>query len=147
RAHDGVVTVVLDRIGVERDGRHRILDSLESALRYGKGRVELHIDGHEEPLRFSEALHCARCDLGYSDPTAAMFSFNNPVGACESCKGFGRTMEIDPDLVVPDARLSIADGCIKAFQSPAYRECQDDLMRFLRQRKLRADRPWSSLDQ
>ena len=97
RAHDGVVTVVLDRIGAERDRRQRIIDSLESALRYGKGRVELHVDGHEEPLRFSEALHCARCDLACSDPTPALFSFNNPVGACEACKGFGRTLEIDPD--------------------------------------------------
>src|SRR5947209_1403182 len=60
RAHDGVVTVVLDRILAERYRRQRIIDSLESALRYGKGRVETHIDGHEEPLRFSEALHRAR---------------------------------------------------------------------------------------
>src|SRR5438552_6602474 len=147
RAHDGVVTVVLDRIGVERDRRQRIIDSLESALRYGKGRVELHIDGHEEPLRFSEALHCARCDLGYSDPTPALFSFNNPVGACETCKGFGRTMEIDPDLVVPDPRLSIAQGCVKPFQTPFYGDCQQDLLRFLKRQRLRADAPWGDLPQ
>ena len=147
RAHDGVVTVVLDRIGVERDRRQRIIDSLESALRYGKGRVELHIDGHEEPLRFSEALHCARCDVGYSDPTPALFSFNNPVGACETCKGFGRTMEIDPDLVVPDPRLSIAQGCVKPFQTPFYGDCQQDLLRFLKRQRLRADAPWGDLPQ
>jgi excinuclease ABC subunit A len=145
RAHDGVVTVVLDRIAVERDRRQRIIDSLESALRYGKGRVELHVDGHKEPLRFSEALHCAHCDLGYSDPTPALFSFNNPVGACETCKGFGRTMEIDPDLVVPDPRLSIAQGCIKPFQTPFYADCQQDLLRFLKRQKLRADVPWGEL--
>jgi len=145
RAHDGVVTVVLDRILAERDRRQRIIDSLESALRYGKGRVELHIDGHEEPLRFSEALHCARCDLACSDPTPALFSFNNPVGACEACKGFGRTMEIDPDLVVPDPRLSIAQGCVKPFQTPFYGDCQQDLLRFLKRKRLRADVPWGEL--
>src|SRR5256712_7192229 len=145
RAHDGVVTVVLDRILAERDRRQRIIDSLESALRYGKGRVELHIDGHEEPLRFSEALHCARCDLACSDPTPALFSFNNPVGACEACKGFGRTMEIDPDLVVPDPRLSIAQGCVKPFQTPFYGDCQQDLLRFLNRQRLRADVPWGEL--
>jgi len=147
KAHDGVVTVVLDRIGVDRGGRQRIIDSLEAALRYGKGRVELHVDGQSEPLRFSRALHCARCDLPYSDPTPALFSFNNPVGACETCKGFGRTMEIDPDLVVPDPRLSIAQGCVKPFQTPFYGDCQQDLLRFLKRQRLPADVPWGELDE
>src|SRR3989442_13366916 len=134
-------------MGVARGGRQRIIDSLEAALRYGKGRVELHVDGYSEPLRFSEALHCARCDLPYSDPTPALFSFNNPVGACETCKGFGRTMEIDRDLVVPDPRLSIAQGCVKPFQTPFYGDCQQDLLRFLKRQRLRADAPWGDLPQ
>lgn len=48
---------------------------------------------------------CARCQIPYADPNAALFSFNNPIGACETCKGFGRTMDVDPSLVIPDAKL------------------------------------------
>src|SRR5688572_33292566 len=103
-------------------------------MRFGKGRLECW-DGAER-LPFSEALHCARCDLAYSDPLPALFSFNNPIGACDTCRGFGRTMDIDPDLVVPDPRKSVAEGCIKAFQTPSYAECQDDLLRFLDRKEL-----------
>jgi excinuclease ABC subunit A len=142
---EGVITVVLDRIGVERGRRQRIIDSLEAALRHGEGRVELRVEGSREPMRFSEALHCARCDIAYADPSPALFSFNHPVGACETCKGFGRTMAIDPDLVIPDARKTIAQGCVKPFQTTFYSDCQDDLERFLRREGFPADVPWADL--
>ncbi len=98
---NGVIKVVLDRVAVEHGQRQRIVDSLEAALRHGEGRVELRVEGETAPRRFSEALHCAACDIAYADPSPALFSFNHPVGACETCKGFGRTMAIDPDLVDP----------------------------------------------
>ena len=104
---NGVIKVVLDRVAVEHGQRQRVVDSLEAALRHGEGRVELRVEGEALPRRFSEALHCATCDLAYADPSPALFSFNHPVGACETCKGFGRTMAIEPDLVIPDARKSI----------------------------------------
>jgi excinuclease ABC subunit A len=142
---EGVIIVVLDRIAVERGRRQRTIDSLEAALRHGEGRVELRVEGHAEPLRFSEALHCARCDIAYADPSPALFSFNHPVGACETCKGFGRTMAIDPDLVIPDSRKTIAQGCVKPFQTTFYSDCQDDLERFLRREGFPADVPWADL--
>ena len=140
---DGAITVVLDRVTVAADRRAAIVDSLEAALRAGRGDVELRIDaqGSGAPLvlQFSERLRCAGCGLDYADPTPAMFSFNNPVGACESCKGFGRTMDIDPNLVVPDPRLTLAGGCIKIFQTASYKECQDDLLKFCRRAGIAAD--------
>ncbi|HSB62503.1 MAG TPA: excinuclease ABC subunit UvrA, partial [Vicinamibacteria bacterium] len=142
---EGAITVVLDRIGLERPRRQRIVDSLEAALRHGEGHVLVQLEGRAEPLRFSEALHCARCDIAYADPSPALFSFNHPVGACPTCKGFGRTMAIDPDLVVPDPRKTIAQGCVKPFQTSFYSDCQDDLERFLRRAGLPADRPWAEL--
>ena len=115
----------------------------------GRGDVELHVDGAPPAgptvLQFSERLRCAGCGLDYADPTPAMFSFNNPVGACESCKGFGRTMDIDPNLVVPDPRLTLAGGCIKIFQTASYQECQDDLMKFCRRAGIAADVAWQDL--
>ena len=142
---DGVITVVLDRLRIERDQRQRIVDSLEAALRQGEGHVELRVEGEAVPRRFSEALHCAACDIAYADPSPALFSFNHPVGACETCKGFGRTMTIDPDLVVPDARKTIDQGCVKPFQTSFYSDCQDDLERFCRRAHLPTDVPWAEL--
>jgi excinuclease ABC subunit A len=142
---NGMIQVVLDRVAVEHGQRQRIVDSLEAALRHGEGHVELRVEGEEAPLRFSEALHCAACDIAYADPSPALFSFNHPVGACERCKGFGRTMAIDPDLVIPDARKSIEQGCVKPFQTNFYSECQDDLERFCRRAGLPADVPFADL--
>jgi excinuclease ABC subunit A len=142
----GVVTVVLDRITVGREHRSRIIDSLESALRFGKGHVEVRMEGGGEPLRFSELLRCEACGIDYKDPTPALFSFNNPIGACETCKGFGRIMDIDPDLVVPDPRLSVKEGSIKPFQTPLNSQCQEDLLDFLKRRRIPADIPWRDLD-
>jgi len=142
---EGRITVVLDRILVERGRRQRIVDSLEAALRHGEGHVEFRVEGEGAPLRFSEALHCARCDIDYADPFPALFSFNHPVGACPTCKGFGRTMAIDPDLVVPDPRRTVAQGCVKPFQTTFYSDCQDDLERFFRREGLPPDVPWAKL--
>ena len=145
RPKDGAITVILDRIPIDPGRRRRIVDSLESALRFGTGRLEIWVEGDKDPWRFSEKLQCARCDINYADPTPAIFSFNNPIGACETCNGFGRVIDIDPDLVIPDPDVTIAGGCIKPFQTPAHAVCQHDLLGFLRRRKIRADQPWRDL--
>jgi excinuclease ABC subunit A len=142
---DGALTVVLDRTEIAADRRQRVVDSLEAAFRWGDGRAEVHVPGRAVPLRFSAHLHCAACDIAYNDPTPALFSFNHPVGACDTCRGFGRTMEIDPDLVVPDGRLSVVAGCVKPFQTSFYGDCQRDLLSFLKRRGIRPDTPWRAL--
>ena len=144
---EGVLTVVLDRLRVEAGERQRIVDSLEAALRHGEGRVALHVEDEPRPRRFSAALHCAACDLDYADPSPALFSFNHPVGACETCKGFGRTMAIDPELVIPDPRRTLAGGAIKPFQTNAYSECQDDLERFLKRAAFPENLPYAELSE
>lgn len=142
----GALTIVLDRVVIDPHHRSRIVDSLESALRFGQGRLEAWLEGAVEPLRFSDRFHCPRCDLDYQEPTPAVFSFNNPIGACETCNGFGRTIDIDPDLVIPDPGLTIAEGCIKPFQTPAFSECQEDLLDYVRRHDIPKNRPWGELD-
>ena len=151
---DGQLTVVLDRIRLAQaksDGdQQRLGDSLEAALRWGRGNIDVRIEsvGFTDPhhvLSFSEALRC--CGVNYPDPSPATFSFNNPVGACETCKGFGRTMAIDPNLVIPDPRVTIKAGCIKPMQSPAYKECQDDLERYCKRAGIDVNLPWQKLPQ
>jgi len=144
-AEDGVLEVVLDRLTLAEAERQRIVDSLEAGLRHGEGKVALRVEGEPEPRRFSTALHCAACDIGYGDPSPALFSFNHPVGACETCKGFGRTMAIDPELVIPDPRRTLAGGAIKPFQTNFYSECQDDLERFLKRASLPENVPYAAL--
>ncbi|MCG5056145.1 MAG: hypothetical protein KA712_24605 [Myxococcales bacterium] len=136
------VCVVLDRVRIDAHSRQRLIDSFEAALRWGHGSLTVQVEG--KALTWSESLTC--CGVTYPDPSAAMFSFNNPVGACESCRGFGRTMGIDPNLVVPDPRLSIKQGCLKPLQSPSYKECQDDLERFCRRAGIPLGTPWAELD-
>ena len=67
--------------------------------------------------RFSAALECPRCDIAYRDPVPNLFSFNSPIGACDTCRGFGREMGIDYDLVIPDERLTLREGAIKPLQT------------------------------
>jgi excinuclease ABC subunit A len=96
-------------------------------------------------FRFSSDLHCAHCDIHYQEPTPSLFSFNSPVGACETCRGFGRTIGIDFGLVVPDESKSLKDRAVRPWQSESYSECQDDLLKFARKRGIPIDVPWRAL--
>src|SRR4030095_1085694 len=93
--------------------------------------------------RHSSALHCAECDIGYQDPIPSLFSFNSPIGACETCRGFGRVIGIDYGLVVPDETRTLAKGAVKPWQSPSNAECQRDLIRFAGKRGIPTDVPWN----
>jgi len=141
--------VVQDRLRLEPGSRERLVEALEAALRHGRGHVAVYpLDSAGTagpPWRFSGELHCADCDIPYQDTTPNHFSFNSPIGACETCRGFGRTQGIDYGLVVPDGNRSLAEGAVKPWQTDAYRECQADLLRFARQRGIPADVPWKRL--
>jgi excinuclease ABC subunit A len=141
--------VIQDRTRLAVAQRARLIEALEAALRKGRGRVSVYpLDAAGNagaPWRFSSELHCADCDIHYQDPTPNHFSFNSPIGACETCRGFGRTLGIDYDLVVPDASRTLADGAVKPWQAGSYLECQGDLMRFARKRGIPVDVPWHKL--
>jgi len=143
--------VVQDRLRAGVAERGRVLESLEAALRVGRGRVNLQVvDDAETPQRldtwrFSSELHCAQCDLAYQTPTPSLFSFNSPLGACETCRGFGRTIGIDYGLVIPDETKSLRGGAIKPWQTKSYAECQQDLEKFAKLRGIPLDTPWRDL--
>ena len=75
----------------------------------------------------------------------SLFSFNSPVGACETCRGFGRIIGIDYGLVVPDETKTLAGGAVKPWQTKSYKECQDDLVKFAKKRDIPLDTPWYAL--
>ncbi|HET9699808.1 MAG TPA: excinuclease ABC subunit UvrA, partial [Burkholderiales bacterium] len=95
--------------------------------------------------RFSGDLHCADCDLHYREPVPSAFSFNSPVGACDTCRGFGRSIGIDYGLVVPDEGKTLRGGAVKPWQTESYIECQGDLMKFAARRGVPVDLPWRGL--
>ncbi len=141
--------VIQDRVQSSPARRGRIVEDLEAALRFGQGRVTVYpLDEKLEPgspRRFSADLHCPDCDIHYRDPVPNLFSFNSPLGACETCRGFGRTIGVDYDLVVPDPTKSLAQGAIRPWQSESFGEMQTDLLRFARKRDIPVNVPWGEL--
>ena len=148
------IEVVADRLrlgdGSGSDARARAVEAIERALKAGRGRLTVYrLDAQRRarsPRRFSTTLHCAGCDIEYREPVPSMFSFNSPLGACETCRGFGRTMGIDYGLVVPDESKTLGDGAIRPWLSKSYRQCQRDLVRYARRRGVPLDVPWRELD-
>jgi excinuclease ABC subunit A len=149
KREDTVLEVIQDRVRLKRSNRSRIIEDLEAALKYGQGRVRVYALNEKQqpgqPLRFSDDLHCADCDIHYRDPLPNLFSFNSPVGACDTCRGFGRVIGIDPDLVIPDPGKTLAEGAIRPWQSPSFRGCQRDLARFAGRRGIPLDIPWREM--
>jgi excinuclease ABC subunit A len=139
------VQVLADRLILRAKDRERVMDSLELAFRFGGGKLDVWMPpkGH---YAFSNRLACAGCVIEYNDPMPNLFSFNSPMGACEACRGFGRTIGIDMDLVIPDHSLSLKDGAIKPFgTSDNGRMEYGDLMDFCRRQKIPTDKPFAKL--
>jgi excinuclease ABC subunit A len=148
------VQVIQDRIAISQDNRARLVEAIETALRFGKGKVNVipiadcgmgnaerknpnisgmanlsEIRNPESAMPFSTGWHCAWCDLDIRAPTPGLLSFNNPLGACPECRGFGRTISIDLNKAIPDRRLSIKQGVVRVFRGAEFGESQKDLLR------------------
>jgi excinuclease ABC subunit A len=139
------VAVVADRLRFRPEERKRVLDSVELAFRFGAGRLDVWVPPHGRHA-FSSKLECAACRVAYSTPLPSLFSFNSPLGACDTCRGFGRTIGIDLDLIIPDRKRSLAEGAIKPFGGrPEGRPEFEDLTQFCRKRNIPLDRPFEKL--
>ncbi|HEY4271464.1 MAG TPA: excinuclease ABC subunit UvrA [Candidatus Udaeobacter sp.] len=140
------VQVIQDRIAITEENRGRLIEALETALRFGKGKVNvIPVEAGVSPAKsksaadtaattvptipFSMGWHCAWCDLDIRPPTIGLFSFNNPLGACPECRGFGRTIAIDLNKAIPDRSLSIKQGVVRVFRGAEFGESQKDLLR------------------
>ncbi|NOU66691.1 excinuclease ABC subunit UvrA [Paenibacillus sp. LMG 31461] len=108
------IDVVVDRIVVKDDVQTRLADSLETALKLANGRVIVDVMEKEE-LLFSQNLACPECGFSVEELAPRMFSFNSPFGACPDCDGLGSQMIVDPDLLVPDMKLTIEEGAFEAW--------------------------------
>jgi excinuclease ABC subunit A len=112
RYEQHTIDVVLDRLSVKKANRQRLTESVEAALKLTKGVVKFLFLEPEEMVQFSEKMACSDCGISFSELAPRDFSFNSPYGACPVCTGLGTRFEVDPDLVVPDDTLSLADGAL-----------------------------------
>ncbi len=148
-----ILDVVADRFRFSHAERARVVEAIEVALKRGSGRMTVYVlpeaGSESEPVlwKFSTGLHCPESDQRYSDPIPSMFSFNSAVGACEVCRGFGRVIGVDYGLVIPNDKLTLRAGAIKPIQTPAWAECQDDLMRHAEAAGIPRDTAWNKLTQ
>ncbi|MGV1045665.1 excinuclease ABC subunit UvrA [Limnohabitans sp.] len=142
-----VLDVVADRFRLGSAEKIRVIEAIEVALKRGSGRLNVYVDGDagQDLWRFSTGLHCPDSDQRYTDPIPSMFSFNSAVGACETCRGFGRVIGVDYGLVIPNDKLTLRAGAIKTIQTPAWKECQDDLMRHAETEGIPRDTAWAQL--
>ena len=150
------LSVVQDRLRVMPTNRARFVEACEQAYHFGKGQLAIRsIDPSAAtpsaalgaPRLFSNRFHCARCDFEYREPSPALFSFNHPIGACPTCRGFGRTITIDYALAIPDGSKTLAGGAVKPWQTGVSAECQEDLVKFCRQSGVPMDVPFEQLPQ
>jgi excinuclease ABC subunit A len=142
-----LLDVVVDRFRAGSTEKVRIVEAIELALKRGGGRVNVYAgdEGSQQLWRWSTGLHCPESDLRYGDPVPALFSFNSAFGACDTCRGFGRVIGVDWGLVIPDERKTLRSGAIKPLQTPAWKECQDDLMKYAGEAGIPRDTAWMHL--
>ncbi|ABN51549.1 MAG TPA: excinuclease ABC subunit UvrA [Hungateiclostridium thermocellum] len=107
------IEIVVDRLIVRPGIQKRLTDSIETVLRLSNGILVVDVIGGKEML-LSQNFACTECNVSMEEITPRMFSFNNPYGACPECTGLGSLMRIDPDLVIPDKKLSLAQGAVRA---------------------------------
>ena len=108
------IEVVVDRLVIGPAIKKRLTDSIETALKVGKGMVFV-VDQNKQMI-FSELYACTKCSISYAEVEPRSFSFNSPFGACPECNGLGTKLEFDPDLIIPDKNKSINAGAIEAWK-------------------------------
>ncbi|HEX8635454.1 MAG TPA: excinuclease ABC subunit UvrA [Pyrinomonadaceae bacterium] len=140
------VYVLVDRLVAREDVRSRLTDSLQTCFVEGHGSA--YVQTAEDPpraLKFSERFECRYDGTVYAQPEPRLFSFNNPFGACPTCQGFGNTIGLDIDLVIPNPLLSIDEGAIEPWTKPQHEWARTELKRFARSEGIPTDVPYAEL--
>ncbi len=144
--------VIVDRIVLKQDDRARLIDSFqqayEASLKFntgipgGRARV-VTTEGDESA--FSEDNACSICGFSFPDLSSRLFSFNNPLGACETCNGFGNILDLDPDKIIPNHNLSLAEGAIQPFAMPSAANDRRKLLSYCRKKRISIEKPYKEL--
>jgi excinuclease ABC subunit A len=146
------IDIVVDRVtlGAQLKGaeRARLADSVETALKAGAGSMLAAVEGEALERHYSEARACPACGVGLPELVPQLFSFNSPLGMCIDCNGLGSSLEVDPDLVVPNPALSINDGAIEPWGQRADKDSgwtASIATALKREYGIPLDKPWKTL--
>jgi excinuclease ABC subunit A len=140
------VEVVQDRLRITEGERARFVEAAETALHFGNGELRVLVpEGLREVGRFCRGLCSPVTGQRFRAASPALFSFNSPLGACPQCRGFGRVIEVDYRLAIPDGSKSISEGAIRCWEGEVYGESKKDLIRFARSRGIPVDTPFADL--
>ncbi|MGE9290107.1 MAG: excinuclease ABC subunit UvrA, partial [Puniceicoccales bacterium] len=139
--------VVQDRLKIAPANRNRFLEAATPAFLHGRGEMLIFEPSGKILHAFSQGLRSPETGRTFRPPQPALFSFNSPIGACPSCRGFGRVIGLNRDLVIPDKSLSLNEGAIRPFQGKVYSNSLDDLRRHAKRAHLRMDVPWEELSE
>jgi excinuclease ABC subunit A len=140
------VYVLIDRLVAHADVRERLVDSLETCFQEGHGTATIEtVEDEARRLRFSERFECKYDGTVYAQPEPRLFSFNNPYGACPTCQGFGNTIGLDLDLVIPNPGLTLGEGAIEPWTKPQFEWAKTEMRRFCKQEHISLDTPFIEL--
>ncbi|MBI1292180.1 excinuclease ABC subunit A [bacterium] len=143
-----VLPVIVDRIAVRAEDRSRLADAVETAYRIGNRHCRI-VPRDGDVLEFSESLRCVGCPGGcghsFREPSPQLVNFSSPLGACETCQGFGRVTGLDWNKIIPDERLTLAEGAVAPWNGEAGQECLSDLWSHAPLLKIRMTVPWKDL--
>src|SRR6476646_6686823 len=142
------IELVIDRLTINHKDRGRLTDSVETALREGKGKLMVEVAGEKVPRVYSEANACPKCGIGFPELSPQSFSFNSPLGMCVECNGLGDRLAAAPDLVVPDQTLSIRAGAVAVWGESIAKDTgwTSNIVKSLAKAfKIDLDKPWNKL--
>ncbi len=138
------VFVMVDRLTASPEVRQRLVDSLEICFQEGHGNANIETAGPQpKRLKFSDRFECKNDGTVYAQPEPRLFSFNNPFGACPTCQGFGNTIGLDIDLVIPNPGLSLKDGAIEPWTKPQHEWAMDEMRQFCKAEKISMTVPFA----
>ncbi|HEY4182821.1 MAG TPA: excinuclease ABC subunit UvrA [Kofleriaceae bacterium] len=144
------IELVIDRVTISAKDKGRLTDSVETALREGKGKIMVDVAGEKVTRVFSEANACPKCGIGFPELSPQSFSFNSPLGMCVDCNGLGDRLAADPNLVVPDQTRSIRDGAVAVWGEAIAKDSgwTSNIVKSISKAfKIDLDKPWNKLSE
>ena len=149
---------IVDRVKIKDNIDERLTDAIETAYTLGYGRVSIAFPKNnpckkegtaacwEVKWKYSNRFMCNKCDIEYPEPEPQLFSFNNPLGACKTCQGFGNIIEVDMDLVIPDKTKSINEGTIAPWNTPKFLPFKEELIESASKHNIPINIPYNKLN-
>ena len=142
------IELVIDRLAIHARDKGRLTDSVETALREGKGKLMVEVAGEKVPRVYSEDNACPACGIGFPELSPQSFSFNSPLGMCVQCNGLGERQAADPDLIIPDPTRSIREGAVAVWGEAVAKDSgwTTNIVKALAKAfKIDLDKPWNKL--